>query len=347
MPGYSINRWGESCGVTVKDIATRAKVSTATVSNVLTRKKYVSAELVRRVNDAIEGLGYRPNNYARGLKTNRSHTIGMQIPDIANPYFGNAVKVVQAEAASRGYQIILYNAENVIDTERQNIEGMLDAHVDGIVYVAPRLAVQSILDTVQVPVVVVDRLPIETDRNVAFVYSDNYGGAASIADYMLDKGYERFFCLSGPVDLVANASERLRGFTEELARRGVSKERCPIYYGEFTFECGHDMMADVLTNYKPEEGRAAAFVGSDIMAWGAMEALKARKMKIPQEMAIVGYDNIYFSNFLYPTLTTVENPIQKMSREAADLLLDELEHGKGLGGISVMLNATLIERSSC
>lgn len=333
--------------ITVKDIAQKAKVSTATVSNVLTQKKYVSEELAQRVCDAVNKLGYRPNNYARSLKTNRSYMIGIQIPDITNPYFSNAVKVVQAEAIARGYHVTLYNTGNVLETERRNIEGMLNSRVDGMICVAPRLRVKSILDTVQVPVIIVDRLPVETDKNVAFVYSDNYSGAASIAEYMIAKGYKRFLHLSGPVNLVSNAKERLKGFVETLAKHGVHKKDYRICNGEFTFECGYSMMNGILQDYRPSGNDTAAFVGSDIMAWGAMEALHERKMKIPRDMGIVGYDNIDFSKFLHPALTTVENPIHEMSHEAIKLLLDALENGKSLAGTAVMTAATLIERKSC
>ena len=334
-------------GVTVKDIAKKANVSTATVSNVLTQKKHVSDLLAQRVYDAVNALGYRPNHYARGLKTNRSYTIGIQIPDITNPYFGNAVKVIQTEAAASGYQVVLYNTGNVIATERQNIEGMLNAHVDGMICVAPRLGLESMLDTVHVPIIIVDRLPIQTNRNVAFVYSDNYSGAAAVAKYMIGKGYKHFLCLSGPINLVTNAKERLNGFTQTLMRNGIPKDDCRTCCGEFTFECGYSMLNDMLDTGLPMGSDTAAFVASDIMAWGAMEALKDRKMKIPQDMGIVGYDNIDFSNFLYPTLTTVENPIREMSHKAVHLLLDAMENDRNLEGMSIMANASLVERNSC
>lgn len=331
--------------MTVKDIARYANISTATVSNVLTGKKFVSEELTMRVYDAIDQLGYRINTYARGLKTNRSYTIGIQIPDIVNPYFGSAIKIIQAEAVAKGYRIVLYNSDNVLGTERQNIESMLDAHVDGIICVAPRLKIKSILESIEVPIVIVDCLPAKAEGNVAFVYSDNYSGAASVAEYLIEKGYQHFSYLAGPIQLVSNANERLRGFIETLEKHGYSKKDCPIYFGEFTFECGQDLMNKYLDDRKPV-GNSATFVGSDIMAWGAMEALKTRNLKIPQDIAIVGYDNIYFSNYLYPTLTTVENPIQIMAMEAIKLLLDELDGSEHLAGRIVMIEGKLVVRNS-
>ncbi len=333
--------------VTIKDIAKSAGVSTATVSNVLTQKKYVSSELEQRVYRAIEELGYRPNLYARSLKTNRSYTIGVHVPDIVNPFFSTSVKTIQKEANERGYQIMLYDSDSEAKTEEQNVDSMLSAHVDGIISIAPRMELSRLFEMVEVPLVIMDRPPVETDRNVAFIYADNYRGAASVADYLVGKGYERFICLAGPVGLVSNAQSRVNGFMDTLARHGVSPAQCDIRHGDFTFESGYELMKQVLESYDPAPKPAVAFVGSDFMAWGAMEALKEKKVKIPRDMGVVGYDNIYYSSFLYPPLTTVENPSRDMALNAIRLLLDAVEDLRSLAGISVTLRSTLIVRKSC
>lgn len=333
--------------VTIKDIAKSAGVSTATVSNVLTQKKYVSSELEQRVYRAIEELGYRPNLYARSLKTNRSYTIGVHVPDIVNPFFSTSVKTIQKEANERGYQIMLYDSDSEAKTEEQNVDSMLSAHVDGIISIAPRMELSRLFEMVEVPLVIMDRPPVETDRNVAFIYADNYRGAASVADYLVGKGYERFICLAGPVRLVSNAQSRVNGFMDTLARHGVSPAQCDIRHGDFTFESGYELMKQVLESYDPAPKPAAAFVGSDFMAWGAMEALKEKKVKIPRDMGVIGYDNIYYSSFLYPPLTTVENPSREMALNAIRLLLDAVEDLRSLAGISVTLRSTLIVRKSC
>ncbi|MDY2657889.1 MAG: LacI family DNA-binding transcriptional regulator [Candidatus Limiplasma sp.] len=333
--------------VTIKDIAKSAGVSTATVSNVLTQKKYVSSELEQRVYRAIEQLGYRPNLYARSLKTNRSYTIGVHVPDIVNPFFSASVKTIQKEANERGYQIMLYDSDSEAKTEEQNVDSMLSAHVDGIISIAPRMELTRLFEMVEVPLVIMDRPPVETDRNVAFIYADNYRGAASVADYLVEKGYERFICLAGPVGLVSNAQSRVNGFMDTLARHGVSPAQCDIRHGDFTFESGYELMKQVLEGYDPAPKPAAAFVGSDFMAWGAMEALKEKKVKIPRDMGVIGYDNIYFSSFLYPPLTTVENPSRDMALNAIRLLLGAVEDLRSLAGISVTLRSTLIVRKSC
>ena len=332
---------------TIKDIARHAGVSTATVSNVLTQKKYVSADLEQRVFQAINELGYRPNVYARNLKTNRSHIIGVHVPDITNPFFSEGVKAVQNVAAADSYQIVLYDSDNTLESEVKNIAGMISTQVDGIIAIAPRMQVDELLAMVEVPLVIVDRPPLPTQRNVAYVYADNYRGAASVADFLVGKGYRRFYCLAGPTELVCNAEARLTGFTETLRLHGIPESACHVSSGDFTFDSGYDLMKDILTTYDPAGSPAAAFVSSDIMAWGAMEALKEKKFKIPRDMGVVGYDNIYFSSFLYPKLTTVENPIREMAVNAANLMLDALERRRNLLGLSVALRSALIVRKSC
>ena len=333
--------------VTIKDIARHAGVSTATVSNVLTQKKYVSTDLEQKVYQAISEMGYRPNVYARNLKTNRSHIIGVHVPDITNPFFSEGVKVIQNVAGDEGYQIVLYDSDNNLQSETRNFASMLDAHVDGIIAIAPRMDINELLDMVDVPLVVVDRPPFQTERNAAFVYADNYRGAASVADYLVSKGYKRFYCLAGPIKIVSNAQARLSGFIETLKLHSIPEDACRISFGDFTFDSGYELMKGVLKDYQPEGQPAAAFVSSDIMAWGAMEAIKERKWKMPRDIGIVGYDNIYFSSFLYPKLTTVENPIREMSVNAANLMLDALERKRNLLGLSVALRSALIVRKSC
>lgn len=333
--------------VTIKDIAKMAEVSTATVSNVLTRKKYVSTERVQRVYQAIQELGYRPNVYARTLKTNRSYTIGVQVPDVTNPFFGDIVKNIQNEAIQSGYQIILYNSDSVTETEEKNVNSMLNSQLDGIISVAPRMDLKHLLDLVDVPMVIVDRPPVNTEKEVAFVYSDNYHGAASVAEYLVEKGYKRFFCLAGPVGMVSNARMRVKGFKETLLKCGVSEENCEVHYGDFSFQSGFDLMSEILEHYRPDGNPAAAFVTSDIMAWGAMEALKERRMKMPRDMGIVGYDNVYFSSFFYPKLTTVQNPSAEMAANAIRILLSSLEGEEHLCKVSVPLKCSLVVRESC
>ncbi|NLB90415.1 MAG: LacI family transcriptional regulator [Clostridiales bacterium] len=333
--------------ITIKDIARHAGVSTATVSNALTGKKHVSTELKQKVLSAIDELGYRPNVYARILKTNRSHIIGVHVPDLSNPFFGEGVKAVQSVAEKAGYQIVLYDSDNDIQNEERNVQSMLDANLDGIISIAPRMDISELIAHVNVPLIIIDHPSIPTKRNVAFVFSDNYKGSASITNYLVKHGYKRFYYVAGPTKIVANAKVRLEGFKDTIKQHGLPDESYHIVYGDFTFASGYELMTNLMENYDLSPEPTVAIIGSDIMAWGAMEAIKDKKLKIPKDIGIVGYDNIYFSSFLFPKLTTVENPINQMSIRAMRLMLDALEKQKKLEGMSVILESSLVVRDSC
>lgn len=330
---------------TIKDVAKLSGVSTATVSNIITGKKYVGSEATLRVRQAMEELDYQPNTIARSLKISRSYHIGLMVPDITNPFFGEIVKYAQHIANKENYQITLCDSDNDARREPKIINTFLSAGIDGIINVAPRLKQTQLGKELGVPMVIVDRPHFKTNSNIAFVYADNYKGAAAVAGHFIHKKYTRFVCFTGPLDDVPNARMRFDGFMDELRKQGVTEDAVTVYYCDFSFESGYQTMELLLKGYAPVTP-LAVFVSSDIMAWGAMEAVKSHKLKIPGNIAIVGYDNIYFSEFLYPKLTTVGNPTKDMAETAARMLFDAIAGHTNLGGRYLVVNSTFIERQS-
>lgn len=333
--------------MTIKDIANRAQVSTATVSNVLTKKKYVSPELSERVLAVIKETNYSPNTYARSLKINKSYRIGVHVPDITNPFFSEIVKYIHEAANQSGYQIELCISNDDANEEKRLMDNFLVNGVDGVINIAPKMREEVLNEYKDVPMVIVDRPAFQANDNVAFVYADNFLGAESVANYFVEKKYRKFLCFMGSVDDIPNARKRLDGFVSGLRRGGFGEEDCQIYFGDFTFDSGYALMEEFLAEDRKTEEKYAAFVGSDIMAWGAIEALKTHRLKVPRDMGIVGYDNIYFSNFIFPKLTTVENPTKELGIHAIHLILDAVEDNKKLAGISKVLQSSLVIRSSC
>lgn len=330
---------------TIKDVAKLAGVSTATVSNVLTNKKYVSPELVERIRCAIIELDYKPNTIARSLKVNRSFNIGLMVPDITNPFFGEIVKYAEAVANKEHYQITFCNSDNDPRREKKIIDTFLATGMDGIINVAPRMKKRQINKKIGIPMIIVDRPHFKTTENIAFVYADNDKSAASVAEYFVKKGYSKFICFAGPVEDVPNAHKRLNGFLNKLKEKGFSNNDCDVYYCDFSFDSGYTTMEKMLDTYDISEHRAA-FISSDITAWGAIEAIKSYNLKIPEDIAIAGYDNIYFSRFLHPRLTTVENPTKELGTMATQLLIDTINTEKEFNGNYVVVSSRLIERQS-
>ncbi len=333
--------------MTIKDIANRAQVSTATVSNVLTKKKFVSPELSQRVMAVIKETNYSPNTYARSLKINKSYRIGIHVPDITNPFFSEIVKYIHKTANQNGYQIDLCISNDDANEEKRLLDSFLVNGVDGVINIAPKMREDVLNEYKDVPMVIVDRPSFQANENIAFVYADNFLGAEAVADYFVKKKYRRFLCLMGSVDEIPNARKRLDGFVSGLRKGGFKEEDCEIRFGDFSFDSGYSLMEEFISGYEKTDEKCAAFVGSDIMAWGAIEALKTHKMKVPRDMGIIGYDNIYFSNFIFPKLTTVENPTKDLGIHAIHLILGAIEENKKLAGISRVLQSPLIIRSSC
>lgn len=331
---------------TIKDVAKLAGVSTATVSHFITKKRYVSDELGQRIDEAMKALGYKPNTIARSLKIKRSYIIGVVVPSISNPFFAEIVEQIQKIAGKYAYRIMLYNSNNDVAAEKRIMDSFLSAGVDGIIDVAP-LQTQAQLDkSCGVPVVITDRPPFETKSNIGFVCADNYKGAAQVADFLISHGYDRFAYFAGPVDRVPNARERLNGFTGRLAELGIEKELCQVYCGEYSFDSGYETMQKLLDKEDITQGNWAVFAPSDIMAWGAMEAAKTQSLKVPRDIAIVGFDNIFYSNYLYPALTTVENPTKELGQKSVELVIHAIDKHELLSGRKVILDAPLIERNS-
>lgn len=330
---------------TIKDVAKLAGVSTATISNVLTGKKFVGEETTKKVKQAMGELNYQANTIARSLKVNRTYTIGLMVPDITNPFFGEIVKYTEVVTNKQNYQLTLCSSDNDINKERKIIDTFLAAGVDGIINVAPRMKKNQLNQEIEVPMVIVDRIHFPTDGNLAFVYADNYQGASTVAGHFVKKGYKRFICLAGPVADVPNARQRRDGFLDRLKREGFTEGSWMVSYGDFTFESGYKLMEELLDGYDTGNPMAV-FAGNDLMAWGAMEAAKTHRYKIPRDLSVIGYDNIFFSEFLYPKLTTVENPTKEMGTMAARILLEAMSGQERLNGRYTVVNYTFIKRQS-
>lgn len=331
--------------ITMREVAARAGVSVATVSNVITQKKYVGAEAEASVKQAMEELKYQPNIIARSLKVNCTYTIGVIVPDTTNPFFGDIIKYVQKAMEQQGYQIILMNSDNNIDRELKALRSFTSFGVDGIINVAPRIREKDLNVALEMPLVILDRPPFETANNIGFVYADNYTASVGISNYLVEREYKKFLCLAGPINLVPNAYLRWEGFQQGLrscnvAEEDIHKEEC-----EFSFESGY-ATAGKLINRGIIQPHMAIFAMSDIMAWGVLERLKEAGFRVPQDVGVVGYDDIFYTRFLTPSLTTVSTPRKRLGLQGVELLLQAIEKKEPLKGRSIKLESVILERKS-
>lgn len=330
---------------TIKDIAKSCGVSVATISNVITGKKYVSPEVTQRVHEAMNALDYQPNLIARSLKIRKTFNIGVIVPDIRNPFFADMITGVESQSKEKGYQIFLCSTQGDIPTEEKALNSFVSQNVAGIVNIAPRMRDEALLgygsDTL--PIVVVDR-PMDISRfaNMGCVCADNMTGCQQLAEHFIALGHRRFACFTGPLDIVPNARTRLNGFRDRLLREGFSPNDIAVYQGEFSFESGYALMEKLLEKKKLP---TAIFVPSDLMAWGALECAKKHGLSIPGDMAIAGYDNVYISSFVSPALTTVDHPKFEAGVLAFSMLLDMLSPGNNPTRM-ISLTSSLVVRGS-
>jgi len=309
---------------TIKDVAKLSNTSIATVSNVITGKKFVNPDTKAKILKCMKELQYQPNYAARALKCNKNYSIAVILPDITNPFFGEILKSIQAIVNKSNYQLIVVDTDQSAEKERQALIKFISSNqVDGIIMIAPRLEEELFPSDIKMPIIIVDRPEFKKNNNFSFVYTDNIRSSAMIAQYAYNAGYKSFACISGPEN-VPNANIRLEGFADTLVKCGIKKDDIKVVRTEFTFEHGFESMSEILSTINIQD-RLAVFVTSDIAAWGAIEAVKKMGMEIKEQVGIVGYDDIFFSKFIQPALTTFKTPTDKIGKVVGSMILDQLK----------------------
>ncbi|MBN2898726.1 MAG: LacI family DNA-binding transcriptional regulator [Clostridia bacterium] len=328
---------------TIKDIAKMAGVSTATVSKVVNHKDNNISEATRqRILNLIEEYNYVPNRVASSMVTKKTHSIGLVIPDITNPFFPEIARGVEDLANQHGYHVILCNSDNDLKKEVAYIAMLQEKMVDGIILTASAMREGETLDLgrIHVPVITVDR-DIKASKIKGKIIVDNKSGAYEAVSYMLNKGYKRILHLAGPFTS-GTSKERYEGY--KLAHENFG---LPIYEelfveGFYTAEWGYEGIQRVLNEGIDFDG---VFCANDLIALGALKALKEKGVKVPDDIGIVGFDDIYMTTLIEPRLTTVHQPNYQMGYKAAQMLVDFIEE-KVVKEKKIILKTELIIRES-
>lgn len=329
--------------VTIKDIARIAEVSTTTVSKIINSKDGNISDATRqKVLKIMEEYNYTPNKIAQSLVTKKTNTIGLIIPDIRNPFFPELARGAEDKANEEGYNLIFCNTDDDIEKEEKYINMLVEKMVDGIVFTASskkHTGFES-FKKFPVPIVLVDR-DIDFDGIQGKVIVDNFMGGYEAGKHLLKLGHTEIVFLSGP--LKSNTSRnRLNGYKKALEEFNVAfKEEC-IIEGYYRSEWGYEAAIDLL-----DSGRefTALFCANDLIAIGAIKALKEKNIKIPQEISIVGFDDIYMARLIDPELTTIKQPNYEMGYKSVEILINILE-GKQENNKNINLKPKLVIRKS-
>lgn len=332
-------------GVTQADVARVAGVSQAMVSYVLTANTRVTIpeETKQRILNAIESLGYVPNRAAQSLRTSKTYAIGCVIPDITNPFYPEFVRGVQEVVDQNGYDFVLYSTGAMYAGEARAIRSLLQGRIDGVVGVffdssANDLAV---LARQEIPVVRLEASAKPPGKlAIDNLYVDNLLAARAAVNYLVEKGHRRIAMIagdSGPGNL------RREGYRNALAEHHLPVDERFVQTDAFTIEGGVHAMNRLLDlSERPD----AVFAADDLIAIGAIKACHERGIQIPDEIAVMGFDNIAFGRVARPALTTVSQFQDRLGREAARLLFERLEGSVPPEGRSVVMPFELVLRES-
>lgn len=327
--------------VTLRDVANHVGVSITTVSNVVRDWPYVAAETRQKVQQAIIELGYSPHPIAQSLRTGQMQQIGFIVPDLSNPYFASMVSVAEDVAQEHHYSVIVLTTHEDEIREAQCIRKATNRLVDGllIAHVAEGGRTLRHLEDIAVPVVTIDRVP--EDFTGPSCTLNNFRAAELAMQHLCDLGHQRIAHIAGPVG-ARPAKDRLDGYHAILDSRGLPYRRVIESQVGWGCDAGYAAMREILND---DERPTAVFASNDRVAIGALRAIQDCGLRVPDDISIVGVDDIEVSEYLNPPITTVRQPLREMARAGIDLLLtligDEQPETQ-----NVVLEPTLIVRQS-
>lgn len=326
--------------VTMKDVARLAGVSTATVSRILRDPDAGTEETVQRVMDAVRKLNYEPNVLARNLRKQETRFVIVVLPDITNPFFSRILRGMEDTAQAAGYNVLLCNTDNDPARELTYIKILQRRGADGIIFLTARVDKSHILQLSHtLPVVLaceyVEGLP------VPMVSIDNLSAAFTAVNHLLQLGHKRIAMINGPGNVIL-CRERLTGYRLALQQAGISFDPALVRNGTFHHDSGVEAMKSLLEEAGP---LTAVFCANDEMAIGAINCAKSRGLRVPEDLAVVGFDDIDFASMYDPPVTTVAQPMYQIGETAMRLLLSKVR-GEPVAEEQVVLPYRLVVRRS-
>ena len=319
--------------VTVKDIAAAVGVSVATVSNVLNERPNVGEPTRRKVLQVARRLGYRPNRAAQAMRTGRTRTLGLVLPDLTNPFFPELAQAVENKARSLGLVVCLIDSQGSVHGEADGFSLLLQHAVDGIIWCPSGPRLPAALKKLKGPIVVIDR----PRPGYAAVHSNYEMGGRLLAEYVLRMGHTRVGLLSGPQHL-QSARQRRDSFAKAFPRKiQIAWEVSVPFDGALTEEA-----IDALDHRRKVTLMVA---GNDLIAINAIRHLSKRGVAVPEDVSVTGFDNIRWTDLVTPGVTTIAQPVGAIGARAVELLLEQIAGGKRTVAPTVF-DVELIERDS-
>jgi LacI family transcriptional regulator len=330
-------------GVTIKDVARASGVSYATVSRVLTGFEFVKETTRQRVMEAVESSGYVANLHARSLVGGRSQIIGLLVPNLDNGYVGTIMQGIDKALARANHDLMLFTSHRHPGKESFYVSAISNGLTDGLLLIAP-LVPATYLEALRdqdFPYVLIDQADATESSSV--VEATNWQGAYDATRYLIDLGHTRIAFIKGS-PAVRSADDRLQGYKAALADYGISVLEELVIEGDFQQQTGYESAKRLLQSVDPPP--TAIFASNDLTAFGTMDAARERGLRIPDDISIIGFDDVPQASFVYPKLTTVRQPLEQMGQVAAKMLLEQIED-QSRPPQRVALATQLVIRDSC
>jgi LacI family transcriptional regulator len=326
---------------TIQDVAKAAGVAPITVSRVLNNSGYASEETRARVEAAVAALGYVPNTLARGLRSKRTHTLALVMTDITNPFFTMIARGVEDTASNSGYTVIFCNTDESEAEEEKYINILVQKQVDGVLLVPACSNSKSVkfLQSNDIPVVLIDRsIP---DRDTDLVRCNSEEGAYRLVRHLIELGHRQIVAITGPRE-VSTAQDRASGYWRAM-READLEHFMQIYFGPFTQDSGYELTGQALAlDTRP----TAIFGGNNFISIGVLKALRDAGLRVPDDVSVVGFDDLPASMVVDPILTVASQPTYEMGSKATELVLKRISEQLPEGIQEVILPTEIITRRS-
>jgi DNA-binding LacI/PurR family transcriptional regulator len=330
---------------TIKEVAARANVATGTVSRVLQGASNVRADLRARVLRAVQDLNYEPNQIARSLKSRRTYSLGMIIPDITDPFFPQLTRGAEDAAADQNYVLMTLNTDNQLEREKVALESLKRRQVDGVLLVmAPNGGnldhINSVLSA-KIPVVCLDR--VDDRLKVSTVKVDDIGASELCVSHLVSQGHRRIAIITGDLQ-THTAMDRFRGFKNMLRKSKIPMEEGFVFRGNFSFESGYWLTKQMCAStYRP----TAVFVSNGLMGLGVFKALREMGVQCPNDIAVALFDDLQQGESFSPPITAVAHPSYEIGHKGAELLIEQIERPSAtFKPVHITLRAELRVRQS-
>jgi len=326
--------------VTIKDIANKAEVSYATVSRALNNKYGVNPKTRSRILQIAKDLNYSPNAIARGLVSSRSYTIGLVLPDVTNPYFPAVAAGIEACSQERGYSVFLCNTNWERQREDSYIQLLAERRADGVIIAPVGGSIKEELQSL-LPTVFVSNAPRDTVQSSVVI--DNIRGGYLATKHLIECGYKTVGFIGVSEHSMAD-NDRLEGYRRAFNRYGLEPEARYIKFGDFRQQTGYNIIRTLIADGNYPE---AIFAENDVLAIGILHGIKDSGLKVPEDIALIGFDDIAFSSYQEFQLSTINQPKEQMGRTAAEILIEKIENSENPPPPRrVILEPELIIRSS-